>query len=235
MSHAHHLDCAKELRLVPGLGEISTETMAALAPLIIDRPAKAQEVVSAQGQVAPGLLVLVRGAVKVVHTVQGKEGSITRVLDVFRAPVVLPDPSPFDELPSDASVVTLRASHLFMVERRALHHVMATHPTLERALLARFVRDARASVRRLDEVASGSFEERVRRLLDSLAQRYGTPLGQGRFIALPLRRKDLATMVNVTTETVSRLLAKLEREGHVRSSRDGIWWKTGPRPPLVGV
>ena len=33
-------------------------------------------------------------------------------------------------------------------------------------------------------------------------------------------------MVNETTETVSRLLAKFEREGQARSTRDGIWWRS---------
>jgi hypothetical protein len=33
-------------------------------------------------------------------------------------------------------------------------------------------------------------------------------------------------MVNATTETVSRLLAKFEREGQARSTRDGIWWRS---------
>jgi len=102
---------------------------------------------------------------------------------------------------------------------------MAGHPSLERAFFGRFLRESRGHARRFDEIAAGTVEERVHRLLDALAVQYGTPLGHGRFIALPLRRRDLASMVNATTETVSRLLAKLEREGKVRSTRDGIWWR----------
>ncbi len=235
MSTVHDLDPAKELRLVRGFGELSPDAIATMALLVVQRRLRGQEVAASQGEVAPGLLVLVRGAVKIVHTLQTAEGDVPRVLDVLRASAVLPDPSAFDGLPRDASVIALRSSHVFVLERRALEQAMTAHPSLERALLARFVRDARAHVRRLDELASGTVEERVRRLLESLAARHGTPLGQGRFIALPLRRKDLASMVNVTTETVSRLLAKLEREEQVRSTRDGIWWRTGGKPqePLL--
>jgi hypothetical protein len=75
----------------------------------------------------------------------------------------------------------------------------------------------------------GPVDERIKHLLDSLADQHGTPLGQGRFIAIPLRRRDLACMVNATTETVSRLLAKFEREGMARSTRDGIWWRIPPK------
>ena len=73
-------------------------------------------------------------------------------------------------------------------------------------------------------------------LLDHLARDFGTPVGGGRFIALPLRRQDLAAMVNATTETVSRLLARLEREGKARTTRDGIWWSgtaKGGAPPAT--
>ena len=83
-------------------------------------------------------------------------------------------------------------------------------------------------MRRIDEIVAGPVDERVTNLLDSLALEHGTPLGQGRFIAIPLRRRDLANMVNATTETVSRLLAKFEREGQARSTRDGIWWRSAP-------
>jgi hypothetical protein len=99
-------------------------------------------------------------------------------------------------------------------------------------LLSRFAQEVRERVRRIDEIVTGPVDERVINLLDSLALAHGTLLGQGRFIAIPLRRRDLANMVNATTETVSRLLAKFERDGQARSTRDGIWWRTPPAPAV---
>jgi hypothetical protein len=110
--------------------------------------------------------------------------------------------------------------------------LLSVHPSIARALLTRFATEVRSGVRRVDEIVSGPVDERVTNLLDSLAHAHGTPLGQGRFIAIPLRRRDLANMVNATTETVSRLLAKFERDGQARSTRDGIWWRT---PPATAV
>jgi CRP-like cAMP-binding protein len=231
MPGIHDLDPATELPLVQGLGDVSPEAIAELASLVVQRRVVARETASEQGHVPLGLLVLVRGAVKVVRTVGSAQGEVARVLAVMRAPCIVPDASVFDGLPSDASVVPLRTSQFFVLERRALQKTMAAHPSLERALFARLVRDSRSQVRRIDELAAGSVEERVHRLLDALAAQHGTPLGHGRFIALPLRRRDLASMVNATTETVSRLLAQLERDGRVRSTRDGIWWRGVARRP----
>jgi CRP-like cAMP-binding protein len=163
------------------------------------------------------------------------------VLDVMRGPCIVADPSIFDGLPSPASVVTLRASNVFAIERRAMLRLLAVHPALSRALLTRLSEDIRSLVRRVDEVVSGPVDERVKHLLEGLALRHGTPLGHGHFIAIPLRRRDIAFMVNATTETVSRLLAKFEREGLARSTRDGIWWRSAtkntplPAPPALAA
>jgi CRP/FNR family transcriptional regulator len=229
MPGLHDLDPLAELKLVPGFGDVAADAIQELAAITLQRRVHAQDLAAEQGQVSAGLLVLARGAVKVVRTVKTAGGDVARVLDVMRAATVIPDASAIDGLPAEASVVALRSSQIFVIERRALQRVMTTHPSVERALLARFARESRNQCRHTDELASGTVEERLLRLLDTLAAQHGTPLGQGKFIPLPLRRRDLASMVNATTETVSRLLAKLERAGRTRSTRDGIWWGIPPR------
>jgi CRP-like cAMP-binding protein len=131
--------------------------------------------------------------------------------------------------------LTLRSSHVFSLDRRAVLKLCGIYPQLARAMMARYAEEVRSYVRRIDEVVTGPVDERVKHLLESLAMQHGTLLGQGRFIAIPLRRRDIACMVNATTETVSRVLAKFEREGLARSTRDGIWWRTSARPPAPPV
>jgi CRP/FNR family transcriptional regulator len=221
------LDPIAELQLVPALSELAPEAITDMAAVATSRRLRAHEVIVEQGHVAAGLVVLVRGAVKSVRTVSAHKQKVSRVLDVARAPGVVTDSSAFDGLPADASIIALRSCQALMVDRRALARLMTTHPSLDRALFRLLVKEHRGQVRRTDELAVGSVEERVHRLLEGLAREHGTVLGQGRFIPLPLRRKDLASMVNATTETVSRMIAKLEREGKVQSSRDGLWWRGG--------
>jgi hypothetical protein len=47
-------------------------------------------------------------------------------------------------------------------------------------------------------------------------------------MALSLRRSDYAAMINATTETVSRTVARWERAGAARSSKVGLWWRGRP-------
>lgn len=232
---SHDLDVLAELRLLPALAEVAPDTLAELAKLVVQRRVHAQNLLVEQAVASQELLVLARGAAKVVRKPPAGTDDEVIVLDVMRAPALVADPSIIDGRQAFASVVTLRSSHVLAVPRRSLLKMLLTHPTLVRALLARFTEEVRAEVRRVDEVVSGPVDERVKRVLEGLALQHGTLLGQGRFIAIPLRRRDIASMVNATTETVSRLLAKFEREGLLRSTRDGIWWRARPRPPSPAV
>src|SRR5258706_10980518 len=231
MASMSDLDLSTELRLIAAFADVSKEALAEVVAAAAQKRAHSGTALVEQGLASPHLVVLVRGAAKAVRTVPSGSGETVIVLDVMRAPCIVADASVVDGQPATASVITLRSSHVVMVDRRHLTRLMSAHPSIARALLARIAQELRSRVRRIDEIVVGPVDERVKHLLDSLANEHGTPLGQGRFIAIPLRRRDLANMVNATTETVSRLLAKLEREGLARSTRDGIWWRTQPSQP----
>ena len=219
-----------ELRAVPTLCELPREALLELAGLGGVRREPAGSVLLEQGSTATRLDVLLRGAIKVVRTTQHALGQTAVVLDVGRGPALVPALSLFDGQPELASVVTLRAAHVVSFDRRVVLRMAAQHPAFGRALLAHLAQATRRLVRRVDEVASGPVDDRVRHLLEDLAAQHGTAFGQGRFIAIPLRRKDIACMVNATTETVSRVLARFEREGLTRSTRDGIWLRAAASP-----
>jgi CRP-like cAMP-binding protein len=234
MSAQLELDTHDELRLVPALAELPRDVLVELCATSSQRRVHAGAALVEQGQPATFLDVLVRGAVKMVRTTKHALGESMVVLEVARAPAILLGASFFDGQPEAASVVTLRASHVIALDRRMVLRLVSLHPAFGRALLAHMAQAVRRHVRRIDEVASGPVDDRVRHLLEGLAHDHGTPFGQGRFIAIPLRRKDIACMVNATTETVSRVLARFEREGLTRSTRDGIWLRVhGAATPSV--
>lgn len=237
MASSTNLNLATELRLIPAFADVAKEAMTELAAASAQRRAHAGTPLIDQGIASPNAVMLLRGAAKTVRSVptglQAAPGAAAQasgeaviVLDVMRAPSLVADASIIDGQPATASVVTLRSSHVALLDRRTLNRMLAAHPSFARAVLGRLAQEMRARVRRIDQIVAGPVDERVKLLLDSLASEHGTPLGQGRFIAIPLRRRDLANMVNATTETVSRLLAKFEREGQARSTRDGIWWRS---------
>lgn len=217
------LDSREELRAVSVFSELTRDQLVELSATSSQRRLASGASVVEQGTVASHLEVLARGAVKVVRTTRHSLGETSVVLEVARAPALLCCASLLDGQGEAASVVALRASHVVSLDRRTVLRMAAQHPVFSRALFAHLAQSVRRQVRRIDEVSSGPVDERVKHLLEGLAHEHGTPFGLGRFIAIPLRRRDIACMVNATTETVSRVLARFEREGLTRSTRDGIW------------
>jgi CRP-like cAMP-binding protein len=225
------IDIASELRQVPGFEEVTEDAVRELAAAATQRQVSAGFEVLEQGIPSQNVVALIRGAAKMIRR-SSVDGADPVVIDVMRAPSFIYDVSSMDGQASTAGVITLRSSHLIFFEAAAVKSLLPRSPALARFFILQAAKSVRAHVRRIDELVSGSVDERVKHLLDSLARGHGTPHGQGRFVALPLRRRDIACMVNATTETVSRLLAKFEREGMVRSTRDGIWVRTRVTPPL---
>jgi len=154
---------------------------------------------------SPALLAfLVKGAVRI------ERGPV--VLELVRAPAFVVDVGVRDARPSSSTAITLRASQAILTGT-------IDSPLVERALQESLRTHARA----IDSLSRGTSEERLVGVLTDLAGRYGAPVGAGRFIGIPVRRRDLARMVGITIETASRILARLERDGSIRTRRDGIW------------
>jgi CRP/FNR family transcriptional regulator, cyclic AMP receptor protein len=222
---AWELDVVAELLQIPVFAELPEDARPVLAAAALPRSFAVRSAIVAQGSALPSLDVLVRGAAKVVRTTKHEAGESSVILDVMRAPQIALEPGFFDGGAASASIVALRASQVISLSRVVVLEFAEAVPSFARALTVALARAMRRQVRRIDEIAAGPVDGRVRALLDGLAADHGAPLDRGRFIPIPLRRADIASMVNATTETVSRILARLEREGALRSTRDGIWWK----------
>jgi hypothetical protein len=166
------------------------------------RDAENTEIVTvrSRGEIAPPA-VLVRGAIKMVL---GRD----LVIDVARAPLLV--------LEAPWKHVALRASLVVAVPDEVPCEAIALARTASASSLAA----------RIDARAQPTVEGRLEHLLADLAKRHGTRLGGGIFLALPLRGRDVASLVGTTNESVSRIFAAWKRAGRIRATRDGIWLRT---------
>jgi CRP/FNR family transcriptional regulator len=224
MTLQRETDLSTELRRIDGLGALPEGVLARLVEASSQRRIEAGVTLVEEGAVSGSLMFVLRGAFKTER--RRGDGGRSAVLDVARGPRAVVDTSTLDGRPAEASVVTLRACLVATVDRAVFRPMVEAHPELLKALLGWLTSELRLRAERLDARTAGSAEARIRRLLDDLAAAYGSPIGEGRFIGIPFRRHDMASMVEVTPETASRVLARFERDGLVRSSRDGLWWRS---------
>lgn len=153
------------------------------------------EKIPARAEIPPDSLV-VRGAIKLVW------GNV--ILDVARAPWVV--------FAGPWKCVAMRSCTITSLDDLSAD---------DRAAAA--VRAAESLAERIVARAAPTVEARLERLLADLARRHGTRVSGGTFLALPLRGRDLASLVGTTNETVSRVFAAWKRSGRIRRARDGVW------------
>ena len=114
-------------------------------------------------------------------------------------------------------VVALADSKVCVFAKADMSRALEQHPALIRALLRRSQEDLH-SARRLLALGSGfGANEQVSRLLLALAEAASeSPCHARQKFELPLTRGEMASMLGVTIETVSRVLTSLERAGIIQ-------------------
>lgn len=114
-------------------------------------------------------------------------------------------------------VVALTESKLCTFGRRDIERALDEYPALARALLRRSQEDLLASRSLLELTANASAEARLAALLHDFAAAASTSSCHlAEEFELPLSRGEIANMLGLTIETVSRKLGELETLGAIR-------------------
>jgi len=121
-------------------------------------------------------------------------------------------------------VVALTKSRLCTFARADIESAIETYPALARALLRRSQEDLLASRSLLELTAQASAETRLAALIhDFAAAASDTSCHLAPRFELPLTRGEIANMLGLTIETVSRKLGEIERAGAIaRAGKRGI-------------
>jgi len=161
---------------------------------------------------------LVSGALKVTsHDEDGNERILALVHPAGFIGELFAPFSTFD-------VVALTNSELCVFAKSDMSNALSTYPQLTRALLRRSEEDLHRSRELLAMDARISATERVGTLILAMAQAASTsPCHPAESFELPLTRGEIANMLGLTIETVSRSITRLERGGAIeRKGARGI-------------
>lgn len=172
----------------------------------------------AAGDTDTACATLISGALKVSsHSAQGEEQILSLV---HPAGFIGEMFAPF----AHHDVVALTDSQLCTFARSAMEHAVEEYPALARALLRRSQEDLHAARDMLELTAHGSAEARLAALLYSFGRAAsGSPCHPAQTFELPLTRGEMANMLGLTIETVSRKLSMFEKEGAIqRRGKRGI-------------
>lgn len=190
---------------------LSTEEREALATAGRTRVLKRGEMLFAAGDDEAACATLVSGALKV--SAVDRNGAEQILSLVHPSGFIGELFSPF----AHHDVVALTESRLCTFARRDIERAIDDYPALSRALLRRSQEDLLATRNLLELTAHATAEARLAALLHDFAvAASASSCHLASEFELPLTRGEIANMLGLTIETVSRKLGELEDMGAIR-------------------
>jgi CRP/FNR family transcriptional regulator len=203
--HDHRFECVRRVPIFDGLSKADQQLVAETA---LTRRFEPNEQVYGPGD-RTGLHIVHRGQVKVYRLNEAGSEQLVRVLfpgDFLGESALLADTT------SDHFAVATQPSEVCSVPREGVRRLLVERPRVAVQMLQTVSDRLGAAEELLAAVTGKSVAERLAQQLLHLADEAGSL----RF-RLPTSKRDLASYLGTTPETLSRRLAALQRAGIVRS------------------
>jgi CRP-like cAMP-binding protein len=205
------------LQELKGFRTLSPADRATIAAATREQRVTAGKVLFSEGQPADSLWAVKEGLVHIVKS--GPEGReiVLEVIppgELFGAVVAL------QNRPYPASAVAAADSVVWRLPAALARELSQKHPTLRSAILDQVTTRLRDAHERLRSVALERVEQRLARLLLTLAEKIGET--KSGVTVLNVTRQELADMIGTTVETTIRITSKWQHAGLISSSRHQV-------------
>jgi len=172
-----------------------------------------------QGDASDTVAMLRSGAVKIVREWNTNNETVVEIL--HRGCVLGAEAASLDTV-RPTSAVALTTCRIIEMPRRALLEQLSRYPHLWSELIDSALSCWDSALDSIGAHVDGRLEERTARALLRLADRHGIRDARGVMIPLSLSRADLASMLGVRVETVTRLISRWRKAGVLSTQREGM-------------
>ena len=178
-----------------------------------------REVVFSEGDAGDATYAVSHGWLKVVAT--GPDGQ-QATLSLMGTGEAFGELAVLDGGPRSATVVALEPTLLLVLERARFHQLLQSSPSLAYKMLIVTARRLRRLSERVEDVEFLDVPARLAKKLTELAERHGTPLGDGRVrVKMRLSQRELGGLINATRESINKHLKLLAENGLVEQKAGG--------------
>ncbi|MGE0452123.1 MAG: Crp/Fnr family transcriptional regulator [Vicinamibacteria bacterium] len=220
------MDDREILRRIPIFASLSEPQIARLARLTSLRLCRKDEVVFYEDEEGDFFFVILKGRVKV--TLLGIPDRFTRgygrevVLSVLGPGDFFGEMALVDNEPRSATAVAMEDAELLCLHRGDFQSALEDYRGVTRALLRSLTARLRRANHQLATLAIVDGYGRVARAILDRARELGKRGKDGRMTMKRVTSSVLAKSVGTTTETVTRLLDDLKKQGLIKVSRNDI-------------
>lgn len=207
---------AKELCVakVPIFNHLSVDEMRQIAAISIQKQYQKREFIFRADEPLEHLYIIHKGNVKIYRLSDSGKEQLIRILGPgdFTGEYAL-----FSETNSTYYAEVLEDAEICMIFQKDLHELLMHYPSISLKLMKELSTRLNQAECMLEEVSVQDVESRTASYLVHLAKKHGaTKTSTSLKVTLPLSKKDLASHIGTSRETLSRKLSVFQRRGWIR-------------------
>lgn len=197
------------ITLVPIFNHLKEEEMADIMKVIQTKSFKKGERIFQAGDTSDSLYIVNRGQIKEYRLSESGKEQLVRLLNPgdFTGELAL-----FREGVHESYAEAMMNSGVCMITREDLQKFLMEYPTISLRILSEFSERLARSERQTTSLATEKVETRIAMFLGECVNSDDPEM----VIELPMSKKDLASYLGTTPETISRKLAELEEQGYIQ-------------------
>ena len=205
MTHSSHTACVS---LVPIFNHLDNESMAKIATKANHRDLKRGEFLYQAGDDEDSIYIVHKGQVRVFHLSEGGKEQLIRVLNPgeFTGEWTLFSSDTYHENFGEAT----KNSAICVISRQNLQELLKEYPEIAMKIMQAMSERLSQSEKQTASVATESVVNRIIYYLEDLTSDASE---DDVTVTLPMARKDIASYLGTTPETLSRRFKGLEEKG----------------------
>lgn len=195
---------------VPIFNHLSPEALEVIAAKANMRTYERGQFVHRAGEPSDKLFIVHRGRIKVYRLSDTGKEQLVRILKPgdFAGELSL-----FSSVQHDSYAEAMQASEVCTIHRTDLQELLRTYPDISLHVLAELSRRLADSEKQTAAIATASINARLAQYLAGLAEQEASLS-----FSLPMSRRNLASFLGTTPETVSRRLGEFEDAGWIHQT-----------------
>ncbi len=200
------------LRHIALFSSLSDKELHEIRAHVVLREFKKNQMILCEEETSEFMYIIIRGKVKISRL--GKEGRET-ILSMHGKGEFFGELSLIDGKTTPASVVAVEDSMVAIISKDHFHSLLFTQRKVLENLLRILCSRLRESWQKIEMLNFNDASQRLKMLLNILAETYGESTSEGTVLHVRLIHQDIADMTGLTRETVTRVLDKLKKNGEI--------------------
>ena len=217
VSHIQNHACGHEtcISLVPIFNHLDGNQMDEIMKVMHKISYKKGEIIYRAGEDSDTLYIVSKGKAKIYRLSESGKEQLIRILHVgeFTGELAL-----FNESIHEAYAEAMESLEVCRMKRSDLQEILIKYPSISLRILSELSNRLGEAEKQTTRFATEKVETRIALFLAECIDDKGQP---GEF-TLPMSKKNLASYLGTTPETVSRKLYELEDAGLIRQKRHNI-------------